>query len=116
MKRHVILLSFLAIAIVLCVAVKAPAQLAGRQIVCPGDPIPVGWIKVDERIDATACDAGLVWVLETFINKAPGSAMVICADQPTPGGWETLGVASSSNQCGGTDATGSNIKSIRRVA
>ncbi len=115
MKRHLILLTFLALACVLGVAVKAPAQLAGRQIVCPGDPIPVGWIKVDERIDATACDAGLVWVLETFINKAPGSAMVVCADQSTPGGWETLGVASSSGQCGGTDATGSNVKSIRRL-
>ncbi len=116
MKRHVIRFSFLALAIVLCVAIKAPAQVAGRQILCPGDPIPVGWIKVDERLDATACDGGLVWVVETFINKAPGSAMVVCADQPTPGGWETLGVASSSGQCGGTDTTGANIKSIRRIA
>lgn len=115
MKRHVIRFSFLAIAIVLCVAVKAPAQLAGRQILCPGDPIPVGWIKVDERVDATACDAGVVWVLETFINKAPGAAMVVCADQATPGGWETLGVASSTDQCSGADASGSNIKSIRRI-
>src|SRR6185312_3379726 len=87
MKRHVVRFSFLALAIVFCVAIKAPAQVAGRQVLCPGDPIPVGWIKVDERPDASSCDnADVVWVVETFTNKAPGSAMVICADQPTPGG------------------------------
>ena len=115
MKRSIILLSFLAIAIVFCVAVKAPAQVAGRLVLCPGDPIPVGWIKVDERPDASACDAGVVWVIETFTNKVPGSAMIVCSDQPTPGGWETLGVATSTGQCGGAGASSGNIKSIRRI-
>jgi len=116
MKRHVVRFSFLALAIVFCVAIKAPAQVAGRQVLCPGDPIPVGWIKVDERPDASSCDnADVVWVVETFTNKAPGSAMVICADQPTPGGWETLGIATSTGQCGGAGASTGNIKSIRRI-
>jgi hypothetical protein len=114
-KRSIILLSFLAIAIVFCVAIKAPAQVAGRLVLCPGDPIPVGWIKVDERPDASACDAGVVWVIETFTNKVPGSAMIVCSDQPTPGGWETLGVATSTGQCGGAGASSGNIKSIRRI-
>jgi len=116
MKRHVIRFTFLAVACILCAAIKAPAQVAGRQVLCPGDPIPSGWIKVDERPDASACDADVVWVIETFVNKAPGSAMVVCADQSTPGGWETLGIATSTGQCGGARARAGNVKSIRRIA
>ncbi|MBW8875856.1 MAG: hypothetical protein JF614_12895 [Acidobacteria bacterium] len=118
MKRHLIRFTFLAVGCILCVAIQAPAQVAGRQVLCPGDPIPAGWIKVDARPDASACPAGEVWVVETFTNKAPGSAMVVCADQPTPGGWETLGIATSTGQCGGgtgAGAGGDNVKSIRRL-
>jgi hypothetical protein len=115
MKRHLIRFTFLAIACGLCVAVQSPAQIAGRQALCPGAPIPQGWIKVDQRWDPEACPGGDFWVIETFTNKAPGSAMVVCADQPTPGGWETLGIATSTGQCGGTGAGGDNVKSIRRL-
>jgi hypothetical protein len=115
MKRHVIRFAFLAVACILCVAIKAPAQVAGRLVLCPGDPIPPGWIKVDARPDASACPAGEVWVIEPFNNKAAGSAMVVCSDQPTPEGWETLGIATSTGQCGGAGARAGNIKSIRRI-
>jgi hypothetical protein len=115
MKRNVIRFSFLAIACVLCVAIKAPAQISTRQEICPAAPIPAGWIKVDARPDASACPAGEVWVLETFTNKAAGSAMVVCADQPTPPGWQTMGIGTSTGQCSGTGAGGDNVKSIRRV-
>ncbi|HSS76514.1 MAG TPA: hypothetical protein VLV54_07175 [Thermoanaerobaculia bacterium] len=115
MKRHVIRFAFLAIACILCVAIKAPAQVVGRQILCPGDPIPAGYIKVDVRPDVSACPAGEVWVVETYLNKVPGSGMVVCADQPTPPGWETMGIATSTGQCGRAGARSGNIKAIRRI-
>jgi hypothetical protein len=115
MKRHIIRFAFLVIGCILSVAITAPAQVIGRQILCPGDPIPMGYIKVDVRPDASACDAGEVWVVETYLNKVPGSGMVVCSDQPTPDGWETLGVATSTGQCGGAGASAGNIKSIRRI-
>ncbi|HEX4962127.1 MAG TPA: hypothetical protein VF173_14930 [Thermoanaerobaculia bacterium] len=116
MKRNLIRFSFLALGCILCAAIQAPAQVAGRQVLCPGDTIPAGWIKVDARSDASACPgSGEVWVVETFTNKAPGSAMIVCADQPTPGGWETLGIATSTGQCRGANAAGDNVKSIRRL-
>ena len=54
-------------------------------------------------------------LFHSFTNKVPGSAMIVCSDQPTPGGWETLGVATSTGQCGGAGASSGNIKSIRRI-
>lgn len=115
MKRHVIRFAFLAVACTLGVTIKAPAQVVGRQILCPGDPIPAGFIKVDVRRDASACPTGEVWVVETFRNKIVGSGMVVCADQPTPPGWEVMGIASSSGQCGSAGASIGNIASIRRI-
>jgi hypothetical protein len=115
MKRHLIRFTFLAFAGVLCVAVQAPAQIAGRQALCPAKPIPEGWIKVDVRPDASTCPAGEVKVIELWTDKAPGSAMVVCADQPTPPGWETLGFATSTGQCAGVNSAAGDIKTIRRV-
>jgi hypothetical protein len=40
---------------------------------------------------------------------------VVCADQATPAGWETLGLATSSGQCAGGTFGGDNVKAIRRV-
>jgi hypothetical protein len=115
MKRHAIRFAFLAAACILCVAIKAPAQVVGRQILCPGDPIPAGFIKVDARPDASACPAGEVWVVETYLNKIPGSGMVVCADQPTPPGWEDIGFSYSSGQCGGARASAGDVKTIHRL-
>jgi hypothetical protein len=115
MKRHLIRFTFLIIACVLCVAVQAPAQIAGRQDLCPARPIPTGWIKVDVRPDASTCPAGEVKVIELWTDKAPGSAMVVCADQPTPPGWETLGFATSTGQCAGVNSAAGDVKTIRRV-
>jgi hypothetical protein len=115
MKRNLTRLTFLAIACVLCMAVQAPAQIAGRQALCPARPIPAGWIKVDVRPDASLCPAGEVKVVELWTDKAPGSAMVVCADQPTPPGWETLGYGSSTGQCAGVNSATGDVKTIRRV-
>jgi len=114
MKRTLTKLIFLALALILIVATRAPAQIAGREAVCPPVQIPAGWIKVDVISSPAAC-GGNAWVLETYTNKAIGSAMVVCADQTTPPGWETLGVASSTGQCAGDTVAGDNIKAIRRV-
>lgn len=108
----------LLLAAVLCTASflvpEAPAQVPVRQTLCSSDPIPAGWIKVDEIASPAACgDAGEAWVIEPYMNKAPGSAMVVCADQPTPPGWQLLQVTSTSGQCGGLEV--GNVKSIRRV-
>lgn len=41
--------------------------------------------------------------------------MVICADQPTPPGWQDLGIATSTGQCAGGTFGGDNVKAIRRL-
>jgi len=114
MKRNLTRLTFLALACVLCVAVNAPAQIAGRLNLCPAKPIPAGWIKVDAVSSPATC-GGDAWVIELYNNKSVGSAMTVCADQPTPPGWETLGVATSTGQCAGGTFAGDNIKAIRRL-
>lgn len=113
MKRNIVRLTIPAfLCAVFLLAPDAPAQVTVRGVVCPEDPIPEGWIKVDEDTGTTDC-GGEVWVIEPYTNKAPGSAMVVCADQPEPPGWETLHYTSSSGQCGGTGA--GNTKAIRKV-
>jgi len=114
MKRNLIRLTFLASALVLVLVTRAPAQIAARQVVCPPVSISAGWIKVDVISTPAAC-GGEAWVLEPYINKAPGSAMVVCADQPTPAGWETLGITTSSGQCAGANLPPENVKAIRRL-
>jgi hypothetical protein len=114
MKRHhVIRLALLTLACVLFLVARAPAQVMTRQLVCPG-PIPAGWIKVDASTSPADCN-GNAWVLETYTNKSFGAAMTVCADQPTPPGWETLGFATSTGQCVDDSFSGGNIKSIRRL-
>jgi hypothetical protein len=114
MKRHLAKLTFLALALLFVVGNRAPAQIASRQVVCPPVTISEGWIKVDVISTPAAC-GGNAWVLETTANKAPGSAMVVCADQPTPAGWETLNIATNTGQCAGDRVAGDNVKVIRRV-
>jgi len=114
MKRHhVIRLALLTLACVLFLATLAPAQVMTRQLVCPG-PIPAGWIKVDASTSPADC-GGNAWVLEPYTNKSVGSAMTVCADQPTPPGWETMGFATSTGQCVDDAFAGGNIKAIRRL-
>jgi hypothetical protein len=112
-RQHVIRLALLTLACVLFLVTRAPAQVMTRQLVCPG-PIPAGWIKVDASTSPADC-GGNAWVLELYTNKSFGSAMTVCADQPTPPGWETLGFATSTGQCVDDAFAGGNIKSIRRV-
>ena len=112
MKRHLVKLTFPALALLL--AVGAPAQIASRQVVCPPVTFSEGWVKVDVISIPSVC-GGNAWVLETTINKAVGSAMVVCADQPTPARWETLGIATNSGQCAGGRLSGDNVKVIRRI-
>ncbi len=114
MKRNLTRFSFLAFALALTLVARAPAQIALRQVVCPPGSIPDGWIKVDVISDPATC-GGDAWVLEPYTNKAPGSAMVVCADQPTPAGWRTLGIATSTGQCTGEAVPSSNIKAILRA-
>jgi hypothetical protein len=118
MKRHHVislaaLTLLLTLAGVLFLGHRAPAQLQTRQTVCPG-AIAAGWIKVD-AVASDACGGSDAWVLEPTGNKIPGSAMQVCADQPTPPGWETLGVATSTGQCAGSATAVDNVKSIRRL-
>ncbi|HET9210591.1 MAG TPA: hypothetical protein VFR03_09345 [Thermoanaerobaculia bacterium] len=113
-RRHTARLALLTLACVLFLVTEAPAQIMSRQLVCPGRPIPAGWIKVDASTSPADC-GGDAWIIELYTNKSAGSAMTVCADQPTPPGWETLGFATSTGQCvGPTFATG-NIKAIRRL-
>jgi hypothetical protein len=113
-RHHGIRLALLTLACALFLATRAPAQLQTRQLVCPG-PIPAGWVKVDAVPSDTDCAGSDAWVLEPYTNKIPGSAMLVCADQPTPPGWEVLGTATSTGQCAGSSAPADNIKSIRRI-
>ena len=87
-RSHLIRLALLALACALIVATRAPAQIQSRQLACPG-PVPAGWVKVDAVATTSDCGGRDAWVLELYTNKIPGSGMVICADQPTPPGWET---------------------------
>lgn len=113
-NRHRLILPALLGAVLFLGSPQAPAQIVGRQSLCSSGKIPEGWVKVDVDSDPTACGAGVVWVIERHTNKAPGSAMVVCADQPTPEGWVDLTYFSSSGQCADGVADG-NVKSIRRI-
>ena len=126
MKRNLIRLALptlLCAAFILGSERKAPAQLGARQTRCSTDPIPAGWVKVDVITSPGTCGNetpgasldGNVWVLELYTNKSVGSAMSICADQATPPGWQTLGIASSSGQCAAGGSGPGNIKSIVRT-
>lgn len=59
---------------------------------CRSDPVPVGWVAVaylqvgDECPHQDSADYNGV-LLEQYTGRAPGSTLVICADQPTPRGW-----------------------------
>lgn len=114
MRRSLIRFTSAALLCLLVLVGRAPAQISVRQVICPADPIPTGWLKVDVISSPATC-GGDAWVIEIFTNKAPGSAMVVCADQPTPGGWRTIGVATSTGQCAGGSVPASNIKAILRV-
>jgi hypothetical protein len=112
-RHYALYLAALTLAGVLFLGHRAPAQLQTRQTICPG-AIAAGWIKVD-AVPSEDCGGSDAWVLEPTTNKIPGSAMYVCADQPTPPGWETLGVATSTGQCSGSATPVDNIKSIRRL-
>jgi hypothetical protein len=113
MKRHhIIPLALLMVTFASIRGTRAPAQIMTRQLVCPG-PIPAGWVKVDASTSPSDCN-GNAWVIEPYTNKSVGSAMIVCADQPTPPGWQTLGVATSTGQCVGDNFAVGNIKSIQR--
>jgi hypothetical protein len=114
MKRNLIRFTLMLFVCLLFAASRVPAQVSVRQVVCPPDPIPAGWLKVDVISSPATC-GGDAWVIETFTNKAPGSAMVVCADQPTPGGWRTIGIATSTGQCAGGTVSSGNIKAILRL-
>jgi len=111
MKRHLIRLALPALLVALALGTRAPAQLPGQQVICPGR-IPAGYIKVDEAKSPSTC-GGRGWVIDLYTNKAVGSAMTVCADQPTPPGWQDLEISASSGQCGNTAG---NIKAIWRVS
>lgn len=114
MRRNLIRFTLTALVCLLVAAPRVPAQVSVRQVVCPPDPIPAGWLKVDVISSPATC-GGDAWVIEPFTNKATGSAMVVCADQPTPAGWRTLGIATSTGQCAGSTVPGDNIKAILRL-
>lgn len=113
-RQRIIRLTLLALAVVLFIGTRAPAQVGFRQVVCPDGQIPQGWIKVDVVSSPAGC-GGDAWVIEPYTNKAPGSAMVVCADQPTPPGWEVLNLTTTSGQCTGGAFSGDNVKAIRRL-
>jgi hypothetical protein len=110
MKRNLIRLSLPAVLVALALGTRAPALLPGYQVICPGR-IPAGYLKVDVASSLSIC-GGTAWIIETYTNKSVGSAMTVCADQPTPRGWQELEIASSSGQCGNTAG---NVKAIWRV-
>lgn len=113
-QQHIIRLALLTLACVLFLVTEAPAQIMNRQLVCPEKKIPAGWIKVDASTSPSDCD-GNAWILEPYTNKSVGSGMTVCADQPTPPGWQTLGFATSTGQCVDAGFRGDNIKTIIRV-
>jgi hypothetical protein len=115
-QRHLIRLALPIIAIAIFLGTHAPAQVMSRQLVCPGGPVPAGWIRVDSASpDISDCAGANAWVIEPYDNKSVGSGMVVCTDQPTPKGWETLGEATSTGQCAGDTFAVGNVKSIRRI-
>lgn len=113
-RQRIIRFTLLTLAVVLFVGTQAPAQIGARQVVCPGGQIPQGWIKVDVVSSPAGC-GGDAWVIETYTNKAPGSAMVVCADQPTPPGFQILNLTTNSGQCAGGTFGGDNVKVILRA-
>jgi hypothetical protein len=120
MKRHplhnIVRLALPMIAFAMILGTRAPAQIMTRQLICPG-PVPAHWIRVDTASpDISDCAGANAWVIEPYDNKSVGSGMVVCSDQPTPAGWETLGEATSTGQCAGDNFKVGNIKSIRRIS
>ena len=114
--HHIVRLALPIAALAMILGTRAPAQVMSRQLICPGR-VPAGWIRVDTASpDISDCGGADAWVIEPYNNKSVGSGMVVCADQPTPPGWEALGEATSTGQCAGDDFRVGNVKSIRRIS
>ena len=113
-RRQIFRAALLTLGFALFLTAGAHTQVMSRQLVCPGTKVPAGWIKVDASTSPSDC-GGNAWILEPYDNKSVGSGMTVCADQPTPPGWQTLGFATSTGQCVDDGFKGDNIKSIVRV-
>lgn len=91
--------------------------------ICAYDPVPAGYIKVDDRWDPTICGNPTtitynVWILNYYADRPVGSTIEVCGDAPTPTGWSVYGRIWNPKKCHrASSPSGSteNVNRIRRV-
>lgn len=74
------------------------------QSICPGQPVPTGWIIIGSTSCAGCCGtAGQIVNMPTikrFDNLPSGTTLSICPGQETPAGWVITGSTSCAGCCG----------------
>lgn len=91
--------------------------------ICVGDPIPEGFIVVNDKYDAFKCGGGAwigptinnVLVTKRYDHMEVGDDMWVCIDAPTPYGWEEVSWMWQPLLCGQPTMIYNNTKKIRKV-
>lgn len=87
--------------------------------ICAGDPVPDGWIKVNDHWDPIRCgdptsDVSNVWTIYRLSAVPTGGVLAVCADAATPSGWVVIGTAWDPLRCGRPTTNVDNVKTITR--
>src|SRR5262245_20874560 len=83
-------------------ATAAAAAVADQEI-CPGQPIPAGWVIVSTRPCAGCCGSSGIVQMQTIRNidqMPPNSTVEICPGQPIPAGWVIVSTRPCAGCCG----------------
>ncbi len=76
---------------------------ASFEEICPGAPVPTGWITISSRACAGCCGSTGIVQMRTIqkIDTMPsGSTLEICPGQPTPAGWIIISSRACAGCCG----------------
>ena len=103
---------------------KGPPPTEGLKLdtidICAGQPIPDGWIVVQDYWDPTRCGFPPVVALNVqriveYKDLPKGTVMNVCAYAPTPPGWVELGSYWNPTCCGYPAIVNLNVKRIQRA-
>jgi hypothetical protein len=104
---------------------KGPPSTDGLTLstidICAGQPIPPGWIVVQDFWDPTRCGFPSVVTLNMqriveYANLPVGTVMNVCAYAPVPHGWVDLGTFWNPSCCGYPAIVNLNVRKIQRAS
>jgi hypothetical protein len=103
---------------------KGPPPTEGLQRltedICAGQPIPDGWIVVNDFWDPARCGYPTVVTLNMvriarYKDCPVGTVMDVCTYAPTPTGWANVNNSWNPNCCGYPAIVNLNVKTIKRL-